>query len=70
MKFFKQFRKYGVRAIFGTSLATGANIASAAVPAGVTDAMADAAADAATIGGLALVAVVAAVAFKYVRRGL
>jgi hypothetical protein len=53
-----------------TALISAANLAAAAVPADVSTALGDAAADAATVGGLALVAVVAAVAFKYLRRGL
>lgn len=44
--------------------------AMAAVPAGVTTALGDAATDAAAIGGLALVAIIAAVALKYARRAL
>ncbi|WP_084675394.1 MULTISPECIES: major capsid protein [Methylomicrobium] len=54
----------------GAGLTGVANLAAAAVPAGVSTALGDAAADAATIGGLALVAVVAAVAFQYMRRAL
>ena len=48
----------------------GIGSASAAIPAGVSTALGDAASDAGSIGGLALVAVVAAVAFKYARRAL
>lgn len=51
-------------------IAAGLQTAQAAVPAGATSALGDAATDAATVGGLALVAVVAAAAFKYLRRGL
>lgn len=48
----------------------GMSTAIAAVPTEVTTAMGNAAADAAEIGGLALIAVIAAVAFKYARRAL
>lgn len=42
--------------------------ASAAVPASVSTALGDAATDVATVGGLAIVAVLAGVVFKYMRR--
>lgn len=54
-----------VAGFFGVTAA-----ASAAVPVGVSTALGDSATDAATIGGLALVAVVAAVSLKYARRAL
>lgn len=44
--------------------------AQAAVPVAVTTALGDAATDGAAVAGLALIAVVTVVAFKYMRRGL
>lgn len=54
----------------GSLVAVSIGSASAAVPAAVSTALGDAATDAVTVGGLAMVAVVAAVAFKYLRRAL
>jgi hypothetical protein len=58
-----------------TGILIGAFLASitsayAAVPADVTTALTDAKTDVITVAGLALVAVLAAVAFKYMRRAL
>lgn len=64
----KIFKKTAVGVAVISSSVIGA--ANAAVPTGVSSALGDAATDAATVGGLALVAVVAAAAFKYLRRGL
>lgn len=47
-----------------------AGSAAAAVPAGVTTALSDAATDAGTVGSAALVAIIAAAAFKYIRRAV
>lgn len=53
-----------------TLFVLGMGHAMAAVPAGVETALGDAAVDAAKIGGLALVAIIAAVGLKYARRAL
>lgn len=53
-----------------SAIALASTSAFAALPVNVTTAMTDATADAAELGGLALVAILAAVAFKYARRAL
>jgi hypothetical protein len=63
----KVLRKIGFTAV---AFLASVGAASAAVPAGVSTSLGDAATDAATVGGLALVAIVSAVAFKYMRRAL
>ncbi|WP_333877514.1 major capsid protein [Methylobacter sp.] len=65
----KKTLKLRLAAITAGSIAM-VGTASAAVPAGVTTALGDAASDALSVGGLAMVAIVAAVAFKYMRRAL
>lgn len=61
-----QSRKY----IGATALLTAAGSASAAVPADVTTNLQTLATDVAAVGSLVLIAIVAAVAFKYLRRAL
>jgi hypothetical protein len=70
MKFKKlQFKKLIVAS--STAFAAAASTASmAAIDAGVNTALTDAKADVATLGGLVLVVLVAAAAFKYMRRAL
>ena len=55
--------------LFGSVL-VGVTSAQAAVPAGVSTALADAGTDAATIAGLALAIVIAIYGFKAMRKGL
>lgn len=56
--------------LFAAALATVAGSASAALPAGVSDAVTAIGTDAATLGGLVLVVVVGIAAFKFLRRAL
>lgn len=52
------------------SLLTAAGSAMAAVPAEVTDALADMKADALVVAGAVLVAIIAVAAIKFIRKGL
>jgi coat protein B len=61
----KLFRVVPVAALGGL-----AGQAMAAVPAGVTTALADIQADALTVAGVVLVAIIAIFAFKFLRKGL
>lgn len=71
MKSFNAVRKYGRQLVAGTAvLVASATPAFAAIDEGVTTALGDAKADVLTVGGLVLVVLVAAAAFKYVRRAL
>jgi hypothetical protein len=64
-------RKFGVQSAFVVAvMAAGIVPAMAAVDVGVTTALGDAKTDVATIGGLVLVVIIAAAAFKYLRRAL
>lgn len=56
-------------AAIGGTVAASAGSAMAAVPTEVTTALADMKADALTVAGLVLVAVIAVVAFKFMRKG-
>ncbi|SEP57546.1 Bacteriophage coat protein B [Azotobacter beijerinckii] len=70
MKLFNTARKYGSKIVLaGTALAVSSG-AFAALDAGVTTAMGDTKADVTTLGGLVLGILIAAAAFKYLRRGL
>lgn len=71
MKRFNAARKYGRQIVAGTAvMAAGILPAMAAVDTGVTTALGDAKTDVATIGGLVLTVIIAAAAFKYLRRAL
>ncbi len=71
MKMMNTVRKYGRQVAAGSAvLVAGIAPAMAAIDEGVTTALGDAKADVATVGGLVLVVLVAAAAFKYVRRAL
>jgi len=60
----------GVKYTVAAGLATAATASHAAVDAAVSTGLTDAATDVATVGGLAFLAVLAGVSFKYMRRGL
>lgn len=70
--FFKEiFFDFFKRAVIFVAMTFGvAGFALAAIPEGITAALSEAKADVVTIGGLALVVVVAIAAFKYMRRGI
>lgn len=68
MKFFNVLKRYGLAAVATVTASIGT--ASAALPADVSSALGDAATDAGIVGGAALVAIIAAAAFKYARRAL
>ncbi|MOA24817.1 Bacteriophage coat protein B [compost metagenome] len=71
MKAMNTVRKYGRKAVAVGALSIGYALPSfAAVSTDVTAALGDAKADVATVGGLVLVVIVAAAAFKYMRRAL
>lgn len=71
MKLIQTARKYGRSLVVGSALmAAGVAPAMAAVGVDVTTALSDAKADVGTVGGLVLVVIVAAAAFKYMRRAL
>ena len=67
-KFKKLFNRSAVAAAATGAIISGS--AFAALPDGVESAFTTATADIATLGGLALAAIVAAMAFKYMRRAL
>lgn len=58
------------RILIGSSLISFAGSVFAAVPTEVSTALTDAATDVVSVGGLALIAIVGAAAFKYMRRSL
>ncbi|MNO03024.1 Bacteriophage coat protein B [compost metagenome] len=71
MKAMNTVRKYGRKAAAAGALSLGYALPSfAAVSTEVSTALSDAKADVATVGGLVLVVIVAAAAFKYMRRAL
>jgi len=71
MKLIQTARKYGRSLVAGSVvMAAGIAPAMAAVGTEVSTALTDAKADVMTVGGLVLVVIVAAAAFKYMRRAL
>lgn len=71
MKLTQIARKYGRSLVAGSAvMAAGIAPAMAAVSTEVSTALSDAKADVATVGGLVLVVIVAAAAFKYMHRAL
>jgi len=73
MSLFSKLKQSKVAQVIAATFAlavTSVQPALAAVPAGVTTALADANTDVVTIGGTVLVIIVAIATFKYLRRGL
>ncbi|TKD46227.1 major capsid protein [Azotobacter chroococcum] len=70
MKLFNTARKYGSKIVLAGAALVASSGAFAALDTGVSTALTDAKADVATLGGLVLTVLVAAAAFKYLRRGL
>lgn len=71
MKSMNVVRKYGRKTGAAVAIALTASApVFAAIDEGISTALSDAKADVLTIGGLALVVIVAAAAFKYMRRAL
>lgn len=71
MKYLKKVLSVQMQKYLGAAaLVTAAGSASAALPAGVSDAVTAIGTDAATLGGLVLVVVVGIAAFKFLRRAL
>lgn len=62
---FQAFKRAAIAVVIGAPV-----LAHAAIPADVTDALADAAADVTTMGGLVLVVLIGAATFKYLRRAM